>query len=141
MLRLYPAVTFMPRGLATTPTDIPFLPPISCKNGRTEDSLLSLASPDTVFELNVYDMSFHAETWGDDAAVFRTDRFIVHSASASARPGWVSHGSSEVLDEQLVFPPVNRFMPWSAGPRICPGMKFAQVCTRQLNYDIHDITL
>jgi len=31
------------------------------------------------------------------------------------------------LNEQLMFPPTNRFMPWSAGPRVCPGMRLAQV--------------
>lgn len=75
----------------------------------------------------MYDMSFHKETWGDDVFDFRPDRFIIPPHAESGRKGWVSQGHNDILGEELVFPPSNRFMPWSAGPRVCPGMKFAQV--------------
>lgn len=49
------------------------------------------------------------EVWGDDTEVYRPSRWI------------------EVVDEKEHLKKYVEFMPWSAGPRICPGMKFAQV--------------
>jgi cytochrome P450 len=51
-------------------------------------------------------------TWGSDALEFNPMR-------------WLSPSSSE--EEELITPPRGTFIPWSTGPRICPGMKMAQV--------------
>jgi cytochrome P450 len=43
---------------------------------------------------------------------------------------WIStdlSSASDVSRESLVHPPKATFLPWSSGPRICPGMKMAQV--------------
>lgn len=34
---------------------------------------------------------------------------------------------NETTGEEFVIPQPPGFQPWSSGPRICPGMKFAQV--------------
>ena len=51
--------------------------------------------------------------WGPDALQFRPNRFITTTSSTD--------------EERLVQPPGANFIPWAAGPRVCPGKKFAQV--------------
>lgn len=52
-------------------------------------------------------------TWGDDSLVFRPSR-------------WLSVDST--LDNpQLITPERGTFLPWSGGPRSCPGQKMSQV--------------
>jgi len=48
------------------------------------------------------------DIWGDDANSFKPSRWIDSTG-------------------QVVTPPRGTFLPWSAGPRVCPGMKMAQV--------------
>lgn len=48
------------------------------------------------------------EIWGRDVAQFKPSRWID------------SNGS-------IVTPVSGTFLPWSAGPRVCPGMKMSQV--------------
>ncbi|KAJ6020566.1 hypothetical protein N7540_006070 [Penicillium herquei] len=48
------------------------------------------------------------DIWGPDCFDFKPSR-------------WIDN------DGELVSPPKGTFMPWSGGPRICPGMKMAQV--------------
>lgn len=48
------------------------------------------------------------DIWGDDADRFKPSRWIDSTG-------------------QIVTPPRGTFLPWSAGPRVCPGMKMAQV--------------
>ena len=52
-------------------------------------------------------------TWGTDALEFNPMRWFCSSSSSS--------------EEELITTPRGTFLPWSAGPRICPGMKMAQV--------------
>ena len=127
VLRLYPAVTFFPRDMTSAGKYRPSSITLSDGHNGSARSI-PLKTTNIVFELNIYDVNFHQDTWGDDVYVFRPGRFIFPADGASLQPGRTSRGSSDVSNEQLMFPPTNRFMPWSAGPRICPGMKFAQVC-------------
>ena len=46
--------------------------------------------------------------WGDDCREFRPSRWIDSAG-------------------QIITPAKGTFLPWSAGPRICPGVKMAQV--------------
>ena len=46
--------------------------------------------------------------WGEDTLAFRPDRWF--------RP-----------DGEFVQPPRSSFLAWSAGPRVCPGQKMAEV--------------
>ena len=58
----------------------------------------------------VSSQSIHSdpEIWGSDVSEFKPSRWI--SASGT-----------------LITPPKGTFLPWSGGPRTCPGMKMAQV--------------
>ena len=48
------------------------------------------------------------EIWGPDVSQFNPSRWI---------------GS----DGELITPPSGTYLPWSGGPRVCPGMKMSQV--------------
>lgn len=71
---------------------------------------------------HVNTMALHTSrtTWGDDALEFRPSRWLRTSndddenGSHSSPPG-------------LVTPPRGVFLPWSGGPRACPGQKMSQV--------------
>lgn len=60
--------------------------------------------------VNINTPGLHASrsTWGDDALSFRPSRWLTG-------------------DGELVTPPRGTFLPWSSGPRVCPGQKMAQV--------------
>ncbi|KAL4865336.1 hypothetical protein BDV12DRAFT_150805 [Aspergillus spectabilis] len=55
-------------------------------------------------------LSIHLDpaNWGPDATKFRPSRWIDQSG-------------------QIITPPKGTYLPWSGGPRICPGMKMSQV--------------
>lgn len=61
-------------------------------------------------EIYVNQAAIHRDPsiWGSDANIFRPSRWID------------SFGN-------LIIPEKGTFVPWSGGPRICPGMKMAQV--------------
>ncbi|CAG8981152.1 hypothetical protein HYALB_00005867 [Hymenoscyphus albidus] len=65
-------------------------------------------------------MHSHPRYWGDDADIWRPERWIETTDTASA-------GDSIFADEFLYTPHKGAFMPWSEGDRACPGKKFAQV--------------
>ncbi|PWY83684.1 cytochrome P450 [Aspergillus sclerotioniger CBS 115572] len=66
-----------------------------------------LSSPMTVF---VSQQSIHADAdiWGADVDDFRPTRWLDEAG-------------------QVVVPPKGTFLPWSGGPRVCPGQKMSQV--------------
>lgn len=53
-------------------------------------------------------MHYDPDIWGPDVAQFKPSRWIDDSGN-------------------LITMPKGTFLPWSGGPRICPGMKMAQV--------------
>ena len=56
--------------------------------------------------------------WGDDSLEFRPTRWIVKPDDG---------GPNKLGEEKMLAPHKGTFLPWSGGPRICPGMKMAQV--------------
>jgi cytochrome P450 len=63
------------------------------------------------------------EIWGPDHADFRPTRWTESTTSEDRTPA-----STSVPQPPNLQPPVKgAFLPWSTGPRICPGMKMAQV--------------
>ena len=63
------------------------------------------------------------QIWGDDATDFRPSRWLDSEQSERKEDVSVNAASSVNL-----LPPVKgAFLPWSGGPRVCPGMKMAQV--------------
>ena len=66
--------------------------------------------------INSTALHFDPLTWGPDVLTFNPTR-------------WLASSSSTNTNNQLLLPPSQKgtFLPWSFGPRICPGMKMAQV--------------
>jgi cytochrome P450 len=62
--------------------------------------------------INTAGLHLNTTTWGPDAWSFDPARWILSSSSQTP---------------ELITPAKGTFLPWSGGPRICPGMKMAQV--------------
>ncbi|KAL5452626.1 hypothetical protein PMIN06_005906 [Paraphaeosphaeria minitans] len=62
----------------------------------------------------------HSDVWGDDAFEFRPTRW-----SANANKLTASNSIAQVPKLEAAGGKEN-FLPWSGGPRACPGMKMAQ---------------
>ncbi|TVY14681.1 Cytochrome P450 6a8 [Lachnellula arida] len=61
--------------------------------------------------------SVHASKyWGSEPFDWKPERWILKNEKENV-----------IGREELLQTPLNAFMPWSGGPRICPGKKFAQV--------------
>lgn len=75
--------------------------------------------------------------WGPDSLVWRPSRWIISSSSTTTRRTGdadvddhqdIKSVTSPSLDtESILEPQKGTYMPWSDGPRACPGKKFAQV--------------
>lgn len=62
----------------------------------------------------------HRDTWGDDVFEFRPSRWISKAGNitgASSVPQVPKIDTAGAKDH---------FLPWSSGPRVCPGIKMAQ---------------
>ena len=64
--------------------------------------------PKTFIVANVAGLHARPSYWGADALVWRPDR-------------WLDDG------QELIQPSPGTFIPWSSGPRVCPGKKFSQI--------------
>jgi len=62
--------------------------------------------------VNVDGIMADTEIWGPDALTFRPSRWLTTNSAGAV---------------ELIQPPKGTFLPWSGGPRVCPGMKMAQV--------------
>lgn len=65
----------------------------------------------------------HPRYWGEDALTWRPSRWI--DPPRDPGPGLDPSNWSE--QESMHIPARGSFIPWSEGPRVCPGKKFAQV--------------
>ena len=61
-------------------------------------------------DIFVCQLSMHLDTriWGPDASTFRPSRWLDETG-------------------QLITPERGTYIPWSGGPRVCPGLKMSQV--------------
>ncbi|SLM38548.1 hypothetical protein LPUS_08801 [Lasallia pustulata] len=114
-LRLYPSVGSIPKYTNDRAQSLNI-------NGEVH-----IIPPKTLVFLNSFAMHKMPRYWGSDSLVWRPSRWILPSC-----PGTVSNGASLssgiIFDkETLLEPKKGTFMPWSDGPRVCPGKKFAQV--------------
>jgi cytochrome P450 len=66
-----------------------------------------LTAPMMVY-VSAQSMHVDRDNWGSDALAFNPARWLDGSGS-------------------LIVPAKGTFLPWSGGPRVCPGMKFSQV--------------
>lgn len=103
-LRLYGPIIVIPKYTGESPTKL--------KIAGKEYTI----PPETHTAINVAALNTLPMYWGPDSLVFRPDRWIDN-------PNLVSSLSSE----ELFQPAPGVFLPWAAGPRVCPGKKFAQV--------------
>lgn len=70
------------------------------------------------------------ESWGADPLEFRPDRWIPSASQANGsqpKRADTGNGSYDYQSESLVAPTPGTFLPWTGGPRVCPGKKFSQV--------------
>jgi cytochrome P450 len=67
--------------------------------------------------INNIALNIDQKTWGKDSKDFRPDRWL-NDPSAPA-------GTTTLAS--LKTPPKGTYLPWSGGPRLCPGMKMSQV--------------
>ncbi|GKT77132.1 cytochrome P450 [Colletotrichum tofieldiae] len=80
----------------------------------SSSSTFSLQAPAVVY-INTVALHTSPSTWGPDALDFKPARWLQPaSGEADAAP-------------QLMTPPRGAFLPWSGGPRMCPGQKMSQV--------------
>lgn len=71
------------------------------------DGVHLLSAPMDVF-ISHTNIHLNPSYWGPDAEEFRPARWIDDSG-------------------HIITPPEGTYMPWSGGPRVCPGMKMSQV--------------
>ncbi|MCJ1310452.1 hypothetical protein MMC25_004116, partial [Agyrium rufum] len=79
-------------------------------------------------------MSLHTNTdhWGLDAHVWRPNRWLVggepqHAVESQAHVVSPSNCKVQKDTETLLEPRKGVYVPWSDGPRVCPGRRFSQV--------------
>jgi cytochrome P450 len=67
----------------------------------------TLTAPMMVY-VSASSIHYQPEIWGADASQFRPSRWLDDSGD-------------------LITPPKGTYLPWSGGPRVCPGVKMSQV--------------
>lgn len=102
-LRLYGPVTAIPKYTNTSSLDI------------TTGDETHMIPPKTVVSINLAALHTLPRYWGSDSLKWRPTR-------------WIQNSHSPDIDRETLYEPVpGSFMPWSSGPRVCPGRKFSQV--------------
>ncbi|KUJ12892.1 cytochrome P450, family 5, subfamily A [Mollisia scopiformis] len=102
-LRLYGPIVVVPKYVGDAPTKVKIA-------GKEYTIPAETHAPINVAALNTLPMY-----WGHDSLIFRPDR-------------WIDNPNPTDLSTEEHFQPApGVFVPWAAGPRICPGKKFAQV--------------
>lgn len=59
----------------------------------------------------------HPKYWGADALDWKPTRWIINNSS----------DTKDLNKEEIHYPKPGMYLPWSEGPRYCPGKKFSQV--------------
>ena len=81
------------------------------------DGQIHKIPPDTVLTINTSALHTLPQHWGYDSLDWRPTRWIEKAPSSKGG-----------LEAETIFEPVpGSYLPWSAGPRVCPGRKFSQV--------------
>ncbi|KAF2731462.1 cytochrome P450 [Polyplosphaeria fusca] len=109
-LRFYGPVPTIPRGVSA-----PSLPlRISSSSQDNNDPSTLIIPPNTSIQMSLHACHMNPTLY-PSPKLFNPSRWIESPSSSSS------------LDEEVLLPHPLGFQPWSLGPRICPGMKFAQV--------------
>lgn len=119
-LRICPAVPYIPKSTTPEPQTIA-LPSPGADPTRRE----YIIPPNTLMYINVPALHNSPKYWGSDTSTFRPSRWI-HTDSSPPDSNTSEPVASFDSESFKTFLP-GQFIPWAAGPRSCPGMKFAQV--------------
>ncbi|TKW57214.1 putative cytochrome P450 CYP13A1 [Colletotrichum tanaceti] len=103
-LRLFPPLPHLVRSIVTTQT---------MSSSLSSPPTFPLQAPSVIY-LNTVALQTSPSTWGPDALDFKPTRWLQPVFKVDEAP-------------QLKTPPRGAFLPWSAGPRVCPGQKMSQV--------------
>ncbi|EXJ74386.1 uncharacterized protein A1O5_02682 [Cladophialophora psammophila CBS 110553] len=122
----------LPRCLALMLETMRFFPPlthIAKQTNSTHDVSITTTSgksyyipTNTIIYINTVSLHLDPRTWGDDATTFRPSRWLVSPDTAPSRTS-----AEYTIAQNIKSPPRGTFLPWSAGPRVCPGQKMSQV--------------
>jgi hypothetical protein len=82
-------------------------------SAHSPSTLVCLSVPFTV-SVNIMALHTSVTTWGPDALDFNPAR-------------WICPSTEEGMGETIKTPPRGTYLPWSFGPRTCPGQKMSQV--------------
>ncbi|KIW09979.1 hypothetical protein PV08_11755 [Exophiala spinifera] len=104
-LRLYGPVVLMPRYTADEAQKLVI------------QDRVHVVPAHTTISHNFAALHRHPKYWGPDADEWRPDRWLVADGTKD--------GGQE--EASLFQPAPGSFVPWNAGPRVCPGKKFSQV--------------
>jgi cytochrome P450 len=99
-LRVYPQVLSIPKCTGETPQVL-----------KTEEREITVPPHTHVFPSCIA-LQTDPDSWGSDSLAWRPDRWIK---------------SSGIGFEDFVSPIKGSYIPWSDGPRVCPGKKFSMV--------------
>jgi cytochrome P450 len=100
-LRLYSQVLSIPKCTGHTPQVL-----------KTEGRDITVPPHTNIFP-NCVALQTDPDTWGFDSLVWRPNRWI--------------EGSKAIGSEDFLSPIKGSYIPWSEGPRACPGKKFSMV--------------
>ncbi|KAL0782484.1 hypothetical protein CaCOL14_000390 [Colletotrichum acutatum] len=122
-LRLFPPLTHLMRSNITTqilPSQIPTPTSLQSSTSTSPPSTTtsSYTFPPCTVYINTVALHTSPKTWGPDALSFNPARWLtIPQSSSSSSPSQSPH----------IQPARGTFLPWSSGPRTCPGQKMAQV--------------
>lgn len=90
--------------------------------------------PDTIVQVDLASLHHDPSTWGEDRLAFRPDRWVPKTNNSISAEAETKKNASDSNDRaydwqsvSLVTPTPGSFLPWTGGPRVCPGKKFSQV--------------
>jgi len=100
-LRLFPPIVHIARGVETPQTL------------TVHEKQFYVPAPSNVY-INIACLHSYPSAWGEESLSFQPSRWVDGAAAADGTA-------------RLVPPARGTFLPWSAGPRACPGQKMSQV--------------
>ncbi|OAP63844.1 hypothetical protein AYL99_03071 [Fonsecaea erecta] len=131
-MEIYPR---LPRCLALMLETMRLFPPLTHIAKQTNSSHdVSITTPsgrsyhiptNTIIYVNTVSLHLDPSTWGDDATTFRPSRWFVSPPADVVAPSRTH--PDYTIAQALRTMPKGTYLPWSSGPRSCPGQKMSQV--------------
>jgi cytochrome P450 len=86
---------------------------------KTEGKEVTIPPHTNIFP-NCVALQTDPDSWGSDSLLWKPDRWIEGPKAATS-------SAASLLAETLLTPIKGSYIPWSEGPRVCPGKKFSMV--------------